>query len=101
MVEGTKLAINTKKWLVRIEELSHQINKLVLLISNTTVSQAETSQTVTSLMHRTAQVSEETAKSSQQVSVSLQKTVEVAQNLQLSVGKFKVETGKNNLGSKG
>lgn len=91
VVEGTKLATNTKKWLVQIVELSHQLNKLVLLISNTSVSQAETSQTITDLMQQTAQVSQETANSSQRVSQSLQKTVEVAQNLQLSVGKFKVD----------
>jgi len=54
------------------------------------VSQAETSQAVTELMKEIAKVSERTSNSTRQVSSSLQETVGIAQELQASVGTFKV-----------
>ncbi|HEY9844661.1 MAG TPA: methyl-accepting chemotaxis protein, partial [Candidatus Caenarcaniphilales bacterium] len=90
VVEGAHLVEDTKQSLGQIVEVSHQIDALVASISKATVSQAQTSQAVTYLMQEIAKVSERTSDSSRQVSSSLQQTVEVAQQLQASVGTFKV-----------
>ena len=88
--EGTNLVENTKQSLGEILQVSRQIDELVQVISYSTVSQAKTAQAVTQLMQGLAINSEETAASSRQVSKSLKRTVEVAQQLQTSVGTFKV-----------
>ncbi|MGK7875520.1 MAG: methyl-accepting chemotaxis protein [Xenococcaceae cyanobacterium] len=90
VVEGTRLVEETKQSLEQIVEVSHQIDQLLQSISSATVSQAQTSQVVRKLMEEIAQVSERTSDSSGQVSSSLKQTVEIAQQLQGSVGKFKV-----------
>lgn len=90
VVEGTYLVENAKQSLGQILEVSRQIDSLVQSISEATVSQVQTSQTITQLMEKVAQVAEHTSKSSLQVSESLRQTVEVAKDLQESVGTFKV-----------
>lgn len=90
VIEGTYLVEDTKKSLGEILDVSRTIDELVQSISQATVSQVQTSQAVTELMSAIAQTSEETANSSRQVSKSLKRTVEVAQQLQSSVGMFKV-----------
>lgn len=92
VVEGTYLVEETKDSLGQILEVSHQIDELVQSISSATVSQAQTSLAVTNLMQKIARVSERTSESSHQISRSLQQTVAVAQELQSSVGVFKVDT---------
>ncbi|HEY9834588.1 MAG TPA: methyl-accepting chemotaxis protein, partial [Stenomitos sp.] len=92
VVEGTYLVEETKDSLSQILEVSHQIDELVQSISSATVSQAQTSLAVTNLMQKIARVSEQTSESSHQISRSLQQTVAVAQELQSSVGVFKVDT---------
>lgn len=91
VVEGTQLVKNTKESLANILEVSRKIDELVASISTATVSQAKTSQSVTTLMKQMVIVSEETSKSSHQISHSLQQTVAVAQQLQASVEVFKVD----------
>ncbi len=88
--EGTHLVEETKQSLGEILQVSRKIDELVQLISRSTVSQAKTARAVTQLMKELAVNSEETASSSRQVSKSLKRTVEVAQQLQTSVGTFKV-----------
>ncbi|MBW4663279.1 MAG: GAF domain-containing protein [Chroococcus sp. CMT-3BRIN-NPC107] len=88
--EGTHLVEDTKQSLAEILQVSRKIDELVQVISRSTVSQAKTAQAVTQLMKGLAINSEETASSSRQVSKSLKRTVEVAQQLQTSVGRFKV-----------
>ncbi len=88
--EGAHLVEDTKQSLGEILQVSRKIDELVQLISLSTVSQAKTAQAVTQLMKELATTSEETASSSRQVSKSLKRTVEVAQQLQTSVGTFKV-----------
>ncbi|HEY9602165.1 MAG TPA: methyl-accepting chemotaxis protein, partial [Allocoleopsis sp.] len=92
VVEGTHLVEEAKLSLSQILEVSRQIDALVQSISTATVSQAETSQAVTELMKEMAKVSERTASSTRQVSGSLQETVGIAQELQASVGTFKVDS---------
>ena len=90
VVEGTHLVEDAKLSLNQILDVSRQIDALVQSISTATVSQAETSQAVTQLMKEIALVSERTSNSTRQVSGSLKETVEIAQELQASVGTFKV-----------
>jgi methyl-accepting chemotaxis protein len=90
VVEGTHLVKDAKHSLSQILEVSHQIDDLVQSISTATVSQAQTSQAVTDLMKQIAQVSERTSNSTRQVSSSLKETVGIAQELQESVGTFKL-----------
>ncbi|MBE9125865.1 MULTISPECIES: methyl-accepting chemotaxis protein [unclassified Coleofasciculus] len=92
VVEGTRLVDDAKRSLSEILDVSRQIDQLVQLISDATVSQTQTSQAVSSLMYEIAMVSAQTSDSSSKVSNSLQKTVEVARELQESVGTFKVDT---------
>lgn len=91
VVEGTRLVDDAKQSLSQMLDVSRQIDQLVQLISEATVSQTETSQAVSSLMYEIAMVSAQTSDSSSKVSSSLQKTVEVARELQDSVGTFKVD----------
>lgn len=93
VIAGAYLVEDTKKSLEQILDVSHEIDHLVQSISNATVSQAQTSQAVTHLMQEIAKASLRTSDSSRQVSSSLQQTVVVAQQLQASVGAFKVDAG--------
>ncbi|MBD2258020.1 GAF domain-containing protein [Pseudanabaena sp. FACHB-2040] len=88
VVEGTHFVEDAKRNLGQILEVSRQIDELVQSISTATVSQVETSQAVSRLMHDIAQVSERTSDSSRQISGALRETVEVARELQASVGTF-------------
>lgn len=91
VLEGTHLVEDAKHSLKQIVEVSHQIDQLVQSISGATVSQAQTSQDVTNVMKEIANVSKRTSNSSRQVSSSLHQTVAIAQQLQESVGAFKVD----------
>jgi len=61
VIEGTYLVEDTKKSLGQILNVSYQIDQLVQSISSATVSQARTSQAVSSLMKDLAKVSERTS----------------------------------------
>ncbi len=91
VASGVHQVKNAKQSLVQIVQVSRQIDDLVQSISQATVSQARTSQTVAEGIKAIATVSERTSDASQQVSTALHQTVEVAQELQNSVGTFKVE----------
>ncbi len=91
VIQGAHLVEDTKQSLGQLLDVSRLIDQLVQSISSATVSQAQTSKAVTQLMQEIAKVSEHTSNSSRQVSGSLQQTVEVAQQLQASVGTFKVD----------
>ncbi|MDJ0600346.1 MAG: methyl-accepting chemotaxis protein [Crocosphaera sp.] len=90
VVEGTNLAENTRESLEAIVAVSRHIDELLQSISQTTVSQADTSKSVTQLMEEVAQVSQKTSHSSTQVSQSLQQTAQIANQLQESVDTFKL-----------
>ncbi|MBR8826638.1 MAG: HAMP domain-containing protein [Gomphosphaeria aponina SAG 52.96 = DSM 107014] len=90
VVEGTKLVEETKSSLVKIVDVSRQIDELVDSISSATVSQTKTSEMVSNLMKDLAKASERMSNSSSDVSTSIQETVQLAQQLQQSVGTFNV-----------
>ena len=91
VVEGTRSVEETKTSLVQILDVSRQIDELVQSISDATVSQVETSTSVSQLMQIVAEVSKQTSESSLHVSDALRATVAVAEELQASVGTFKVD----------
>ncbi|MDZ8051445.1 MAG: methyl-accepting chemotaxis protein [Aulosira sp. ZfuVER01] len=90
VVEGTRIVEDAKQSLNQILDVSRQIDELVQSISLATASQVETSQNVSNLMKAIVAVSQRTSDSSRQVSESLQQTVEISQELQETVGTFKV-----------
>lgn len=90
VVEGTRIVEDAKRSLNQILDVSRQIDELVQSISVATASQVETSQTVSNLMKAIVAVSQRTSDSSRLVSESLQQTVEISQELQETVGTFKV-----------
>ncbi len=90
VVEGTRVVKDAKHSLAQILEVSRQVNLLVNSISNATDSQVETSQKVSTLVKQIAETSERTTISSQKVSQSLQNTVKISQQLQETVGTFKI-----------
>lgn len=92
VIRSTRSVIDAKESLQEIFEVSRQIDELVASISSATVSQANTSQAVTDLMQQIAKSSQQTSNSSRQVSHSLRNTVEIAEQLQHSVGRFKIGT---------
>ncbi|MEM9218903.1 MAG: methyl-accepting chemotaxis protein [Cyanobacteria bacterium P01_F01_bin.150] len=91
VVEGTQLVEEAKQSLNQIMTVSRQIDELVGSISAATVSQVNTSESVSNLMQQIAEVSEQTSQSSMNVSNSLQETVAIAQRLQESVDTFTVD----------
>ncbi len=90
VVESTRLVESTKQSLGLVLEKSQDINQLMRSISQKTVSQATTSQTVTNLMQQIAELSEKSSESSKQIMQSMVETAQVAQNLESTVAKFKV-----------
>lgn len=90
VVEGTRIVEDAKQSLNDIMSVSHQIDSLVQSISDATAAQVQTSQTVSALMKEIAAHSKRTSDSSHQVSESLHQTVEISQQLQDTVGTFKV-----------
>ena len=90
VVTGTQSVESAKHSLEQIMQVSQQIDQLVHSISEATVSQVSTSQTVTDLMRTIAGVAKQTSSSSLEVSNSLQETVTIAKDLEESVKTFKV-----------
>ena len=90
VVDSTRLVESTKQSLGIVLEKAQEINQLMGSISETTISQASTSQTVTNLMQQIAELSEASSTSSKQVAESIMETAQVAQNLESTVAQFKV-----------
>ncbi len=90
VVEGTHLVEDAKQNLGQIVSVSQEIDALVNSISDATVSQADTSQSITELMKKLSAIAHRTSTASTQVSESLQDTMGVTEQLQESVGTFKV-----------
>jgi methyl-accepting chemotaxis protein PixJ len=90
--KGTRQVEEAKESLQQIVQVSQQMDELLQSISSATVSQTETSEVVKLLMGQINQSSERTSDTSRQVSSALQETVAIAQQLQASVGTFKIGT---------
>ncbi|MCU0548830.1 MAG: methyl-accepting chemotaxis protein [Leptolyngbya sp. Prado105] len=92
-VESAHSARNAKQSLLHVVQVSQQMDQLVKSISETMASQADTSRSVTNLIKEVAEVSTRTSDSSLRVSDALRQTVDVAEELQSSVGMFKIQAG--------
>ncbi|NJK54682.1 MAG: HAMP domain-containing protein [Pleurocapsa sp. SU_5_0] len=90
VVETTRLVETTKQSLNLVLEKSQEINQLMSSISQSAVSQADTSQNIISLMQKIAHLSGNTSKSSTEVAQSILATAKVAAQLESTVGQFKV-----------
>ena len=90
VVETTRLVESTKQSLGQVLEKSQEINLLMGSISQTTISQANTSENVTNLMQKIANLSETTSQSSKEVAKSMVETARVAAKLESTVAQFKV-----------
>lgn len=93
VVEGTRQVETARQNLSQIVAAARQVDQLFQDISSATVSQAEISQSVQSLMAQLAATSQRSSQTSQEVSEALQKTVGVASQLEASVETFKVAAG--------
>ena len=90
VIETSRTIESTKQGLSVVLEKSREIDRLMKSISQNTVSQADTSHNVTSLMQKIARLSESTSESSAKVAQSIVETAQVAAKLESAVGQFKV-----------
>ena len=90
VVETTRLLEVTKQDLGQVLAKSQEVNQLMGSISQSTVSQADTSQNITKLMQKIVSLSETTSQSSAKVAQSIVETAQVAAKLESTVDQFKV-----------
>ncbi|NEP29874.1 methyl-accepting chemotaxis protein, partial [Moorena sp. SIO3I6] len=90
VVGGTKLVDDTRQSLNQITTVMVKINELVEAIASVTVEQTQTSVSVTQTMTNVAAIANHTSIEALQVSHSFKQLLTVAEQLQDSVGKFKV-----------
>lgn len=91
VVDSTRLVESTKEKLEDVQRRSQEINDLMQSISSATISQSDTSKTVTTLMKQMAELSELRSQSSTQIAQSMQETATIAQQLEAAVAQFKIE----------
>jgi twitching motility protein PilJ len=91
VVEGASRVEDARKSFNQIVAVSQQVNELFQEISLATTSQAQTSQSVRSLMANLSTQSQRSSETSRDVAIALQGTADVTSQLQESVETFKVE----------
>lgn len=98
MEQGTTAVIasscsveETKARLADVVARSEEINTLMQSISNSTVSQAKTSQAVSRLMEQVSHASQDRSQTSGEVAEAIQETVQIAKALEASVKQFRVK----------
>ncbi len=91
VVAGTQSVEETKDTLKDLAELSQTIDNYLQTISSSTISQAEVSQKVNSIMENANAIAKSTATDTQTVVSSLQMLVGVVDELQTSVRQFRLE----------
>ncbi|MFB6274985.1 MAG: methyl-accepting chemotaxis protein [Halothece sp.] len=96
VVESTRSVEETQARLGEVVARSEEINNLMQSISNSTVSQAETSQAVSQLMEQVTRSSQERSQTSKDVAEAIQETSEIAKRLESSVEQFKVDKDSTN-----
>ncbi|MGK7942620.1 MAG: methyl-accepting chemotaxis protein [Crocosphaera sp.] len=89
--ETTQLVEVTTSQLEQVLDRSRSIKDLMQSISEATVFQTETAQTVTELMEEIAQYSKQRLVASETVAYSMEETAQVAQELEATVEQFKVD----------
>jgi twitching motility protein PilJ len=91
VIEGTRLAEQARKNLDGIIQVSQRIDELVRSITADTVQQSDTAYTMTQKMQVVEQTAQHTSLEAQRMAASLKQLVSVAQDLQISVERFRVE----------
>ena len=90
VVTGTRLVDETRQSLNKIGVVSSEISTLVAAIAQATVAQSKASDSVSHTMTDVAAIAGKTSSEAANVSASFQELLAVAQELQASVGQFKV-----------
>jgi methyl-accepting chemotaxis protein PixJ len=90
VVTGTKLVDETRQSLNQITAQAAQIGALVDAIAQAAVAQSQVSESVTETMSDVAAIAQHTSTEATLVSTSFKELLAVAQELQTSVGQFKV-----------
>jgi methyl-accepting chemotaxis protein PixJ len=90
VVTGTQLVNETRQSLNKITVVSAQISELVEAIAQATITQSQSSDSVTQTMKDVAASANKTSQDASQVSSSFEELRKVAQVLQEGVGQFKV-----------
>ena len=91
VVTGTNLVNETRSSLNAIVEATAEIGELVEGITGATGLQTQQSQSVTQTMNEVANIANKTSVDSMQLAAAFKELLTMAQDLQASVGKFKVE----------
>jgi twitching motility protein PilJ len=91
VVEGAHSVKNTKQGFVHIVYVSKQIDELVKSISQAVATQEQTSRSLSDVIQKVADVSSRTSESSRRMSTALHQTSVVAEELQQSVGMFRIK----------
>lgn len=90
VVSGTSLVNETRQQLTEIMNATAQISQLVQGITQATLAQTQQSKLVTQAMTDVATLANKNSAQSSQISASFQELLTTAQQLQTSVGQFKV-----------
>ena len=90
VLAGSKQVEETRVALQQIKAASQQINQLVAAVNNVAMEQSQTSQVVTETIQAVAAIAQDNSISVTNVSDSFKELLTVAQELQTSVGQFKV-----------
>ncbi len=91
VVSGTELVNETRENLNDIIAATDEISQLVEGISHSTQEQSSQSQSVTKTMEEVAEIARSTSAESDRIAAFFQELVSTAEELQSSVGKFKVK----------
>ncbi|WNN87701.1 methyl-accepting chemotaxis protein [Gloeocapsopsis dulcis] len=90
VVNGTRLVDETRQSLNKITVVSAQISSLVQAISEASATQSQASEEVTQTMSDVAAIADRTSNEATQVSAAFKQLLAVADEMQTSVGQFKV-----------
>jgi twitching motility protein PilJ len=90
VVEGTRLVEETRQSLTQIAQVSQKISQLVQSISEAALTQSQSSGQVSQSMAEVEGVATSTSHRAQQVLTAFQELLTVAEDLQATVGQFKL-----------
>jgi len=91
VVDSTHQVETTKRRLTEVLGRSQEIDQLMRAISESTIAQAASAQSVTTVMQQVTQASKQRSLESREVAQAMQTTAQVSQKLQASVEQFKVD----------
>lgn len=91
VVSGTGLVNETRQQLTEIMNATSQISQLVQGITQATLQQTQQSQMVTQVITDVATLANKNSAQSSEISASFQELLNTAQQLQTSIGQFKVD----------